>query len=447
MEFVQKLTLKDIDTIINTAEKFCLKEQKKQKMSRAFDVVILLLCVALAAYCLMAGAAGFCVLFLLLGASFLVCCRFVGKETEKKMKSRYISAEYLITEPEKDYHILIAEKGVEISGSMLTYKDIAAAFLYDDCIALVDKHNKSAVIKCSFECRKEITDNIYKSRKPVYLLDSGSENARLALKQNRKQLRFSLAEIAMCLAVLCFLKGAGRQSISDLPNQKYTKYSYNPDENFAYQIRDTITDSHNVGRRLNIYCEYISGEYNTRINVCRNREKDTQYTEIYFFDKDKLLCMVSAGCPDEKGERKISYINGGTEIRINEDGSSLIMERPQPQDWPDEYMQMTNYSYFVRRFAYVSAHSASEDKVSFSLKNSDKPVPDVTYRFGKDYIKFTEKSGYNNRTGNIYFINTESADTDAVKRQFDKLYNDIDRYGKAQKADFDMRYSIVENFR
>ena len=300
MKFEQIIDRDSLDKAINLAQDFFTKEQKKRKKGNVFDRIFFTVLILMAIYSGVTGKITFAVCYVALCVIFLITGRMINKDNSKKLLSKYVCTENLITAPETNYQLVADDNSLSISGTEILFKNIISAFLYNDFIIVVDKNNVSAVIKCNYAERKKIADTLYKNKSAVYSIDSNPENLTLTLKQNCKILLKTSVIMCIYTCLLCIAFEARLYKVSDLVNQKYAYDAYYPTENFAYQMSDAITDSHNIGLRLNIYCEYVATEYNTRINVCYDKKNGTKNTEIYFFDEDNLLYMVSAGYPGEK---------------------------------------------------------------------------------------------------------------------------------------------------
>ena len=449
MKFEQIIDRDSLDKAINLAQDFFTKEQKKRKKGNVFDRIFFTVLILMAIYSGVTGKITFAVCYVALCVIFLITGRMINKDNSKKLLSKYVCTENLITAPETNYQLVADDNSLSISGTEILFKNIISAFLYNDFIIVVDKNNVSAVIKCNYAERKKIADTLYKNKSAVYSIDSNPENLTLTLKQNCKILLKTSVIMCIYTCLLCIAFEARLYKVSDLVNQKYAYDAYYPTENFAYQMSDAITDSHNIGLRLNIYCEYVATEYNTRINVCYDKKNGTKNTEIYFFDEDNLLYMVSAGCPGEKDKKMVAYTYNNAIMHSYENGSSfrIKQEESRPIKWSDEFMSMVKYRYSLRRYSVVTPGLKIKNNYTFKLKGSNVLFPDIIYRFKKDTIKITENSNSNNRYSTIYFINTEQDTIDEIKRFFDKYENDINNYGTLKNIDFEELYSIVENFR
>ena len=449
MKFEQIIDRDSLDKAINLAQDFFTKEQKKRKKGNVFDRIFFTVLILMAIYSGVTGKITFAVCYVALCVIFLITGRMINKDNSKKLLSKYVCTENLITAPETNYQLVADDNSLSISGTEILFKNIISAFLYNDFIIVVDKNNVSAVIKCNYAERKKIADTLYKNKSAVYSIDSNPENLTLTLKQNCKILLKTSVIMCIYTCLLCIAFEARLYKVSDLVNQKYAYDAYYPTENFAYQMSDAITDSHNIGLRLNIYCEYVATEYNTRINVCYDKKNGTKNTEIYFFDEDNLLYMVSAGYPGEKDKKMVAYTYNNAIMHSYENGSSfrIKQEESRPIKWRDEFMSMVKYRYSLRRYSVVTPGLKIKNNYTFKLKDSNILFPNITYKFRKDNIKFAENSNSNNRYSTIYFINTEQDTIDEIKRFFDKYENDINNYGTLKNIDFEELYSIVENFR
>lgn len=449
MKFEQIIDRDSLDKAINLAQDFFTKEQKKRKKGNVFDRIFFTVLILMAIYSGVTGKITFAVCYVALCVIFLITGRMINKDNSKKLLSKYVCTENLITAPETNYQLVADDNSLSISGTEILFKNIISAFLYNDFIIVVDKNNVSAVIKCNYAERKKIADTLYKNKSAVYSIDSNPENLTLTLKQNCKILLKTSVIMCIYTCLLCIAFEARLYKVSDLVNQKYAYDAYYPTENFAYQMSDAITDSHNIGLRLNIYCEYVATEYNTRINVCYDKKNGTKNTEIYFFDEDNLLYMVSAGYPGEKDKKMVAYTYNNAIMHSYENGSSfrIKQEESRPIKWSDEFMSMVKYRYSLRRYSVVTPGLKIKNNYTFKLKGSNVLFPDIIYRFKKDTIKITENSNNNNRYNTVYFVNTEQYIIDEIKQSFDKFETDINNYGTVKNIDFTELYSIVENFR
>ena len=449
MKFEQIIDRDSLDKAINLAQDFFTKEQKKRKKGNVFDRIFFTVLILMAIYSGVTGKITFAVCYVALCVIFLITGRMINKDNSKKLLSKYVCTENLITAPETNYQLVADDNSLSISGTEILFKNIISAFLYNDFIIVVDKNNVSAVIKCNYAERKKIADTLYKNKSAVYSIDSNPENLTLTLKQNCKILLKTSVIMCIYTCLLCIAFEARLYKVSDLVNQKYAYDAYDSTENFAYQMSDAITDSHNIGLRLNIYCEYVATEYNTRINVCYDKKNGTKNTEIYFFDEDNLLYMVSAGCPGEKDKKMVAYTYNNAIMHSYENGSSfrIKQEESRPIKWSDEFMSMVKYRYSLRRYSVVTPGLKIKNNYTFKLKGSNVLFPDIIYRFKKDTIKITENSNNNNRYNTVFFVNTEQYIIDEIKQSFDKFETDINNYGAVKNIDFTELYSIVENFR
>lgn len=449
MKFEQIIDRDSLDKAINLAQDFFTKEQKKRKKGNVFDRIFFTVLILMAIYSGVTGKITFAVCYVALCVIFLITGRMINKDNSKKLLSKYVCTENLITAPETNYQLVADDNSLSISGTEILFKNIISAFLYNDFIIVVDKNNVSAVIKCNYAERKKIADTLYKNKSAVYSIDSNPENLTLTLKQNCKILLKTSVIMCIYTCLLCIAFEARLYKVSDLVNQKYAYDAYYPTENFAYQMSDAITDSHNIGLRLNIYCEYVATEYNTRINVCYDKKNGTKNTEIYFFDEDNLLYMVSAGYPGEKDKKMVAYTYNNAIMHSYENGSSfrIKQEESRPIKWSDEFMSMVKYRYSLRRYSVVTPGLKIKNNYTFKLKGSNVLFPDIIYRFKKDTIKITENSNNNNRYNTVFFVNTEQYIIDEIKQSFDKFETDINNYGTVKNIDFTELYSIVENFR
>ena len=449
MKFEQIIDRDSLDKAINLAQDFFTKEQKKRKKGNVFDRIFFAVLIFMAIYSGVTGKIIFTVCYVVLCVIFLITGRMINKDNSKKLLSKYVCTENLITAPETNYQLVADDNSLSISGTEILFKNIISAFLYNDFIIVVDKNNVSAVIKCNYAERKKIADTLYKNKSAVYSIDSNHENLTLTLKQNCKILLKTSVIMCIYTCLLCIAFEARLYKVSDLVNQKYAYDAYYPTENFAYQMSDAITDSHNIGLRLNIYCEYVATEYNTRINVCYDKKNGTKNTEIYFFDEDNLLYMVSAGYPGEKDKKMVAYTYNNAIMHSYENGSSfrIKQEESRPIKWSDEFMSMVKYRYSLRRYSVVTPGLKIKNNYTFKLKGSNVLFPDIIYRFKKDTIKITENSNNNNRYNTVFFVNTEQYIIDEIKQSFDKFETDINNYGTVKNIDFTELYSIVENFR
>lgn len=449
MKFEQIIDRDSLDKAINLAQDFFTKEQKKRKKGNVFDRIFFTVLILMAIYSGVTGKITFAVFYVALCVIFLITGRMINKDNSKKLLSKYVCTENLITAPETNYQLVADDNSLSISGTEILFKNIISAFLYNDFIIVVDKNNVSAVIKCNYAERKKIADTLYKNKSAVYSIDSNPENLTLTLKQNCKILLKTSVIMCIYTCLLCIAFEARLYKVSDLVNQKYAYDAYYPTENFAYQMSDAITDSHNIGLRLNIYCEYVATEYNTRINVCYDKKNGTKNTEIYFFDEDNLLYMVSAGYPGEKDKKMVAYTYNNAIMHSYENGSSfrIKQEESRPIKWSDEFMSMVKYRYSLRRYSVVTPGLKIKNNYTFKLKGSNVLFPDIIYRFKKDTIKITENSNNNNRYNTVFFVNTEQYIIDEIKQSFDKFETDINNYGTVKNIDFTELYSIVENFR
>lgn len=449
MKFEQIIDRDSLDKAINLAQDFFTKEQKKRKKGNVFDRIFFTVLILMAIYSGVTGKITFAVCYVALCVIFLITGRMINKDNSKKLLSKYVCTENLITAPETNYQLVADDNSLSISGTEILFKNIISAFLYNDFIIVVDKNNVSAVIKCNYAERKKIADTLYKNKSAVYSIDSNPENLTLTLKQNCKILLKTSVIMCIYTCLLCIAFEARLYKVSDLVNQKYAYDAYYPTENFAYQMSDAITDSHNIGLRLNIYCEYVATEYNTRINVCYDKKNGTKNTEIYFFDEDNLLYMVSAGYPGEKDKKMVAYTYNNAIMHSYENGSSfrIKQEESRPIKWSDEFMSMVKYRYSLRRYSVVTPGLKIKNNYTFKLKGSNVLFPDIIYRFKKDTIKITENSNNNNRYNTVFFVNTEQYIIDEIKQSFDKFETDINNYGTVKNIDFTELYSIVDNFR
>lgn len=449
MKFEQIIDRDSLDKAINLAQDFFTKEQKKRKKGNVFDRIFFTVLILMAIYSGVTGKITFAVCYVALCVIFLITGRMINKDNSKKLLSKYVCTENLITAPETNYQLVADDNSLSISGTEILFKNIISAFLYNDFIIVVDKNNVSAVIKCNYAERKKIADTLYKNKSAVYSIDSNPENLTLTLKQNCKTLLKTSVIMCIYTCLLCIAFEARLYKVSDLVNQKYAYDAYDSTENFAYQMSNAITDSHNIGLRLNIYCEYVATEYNTRINVCYDKKNGTKNTEIYFFDEDNLLYMVSAGCPGEKDKKMVAYTYNNAIMHSYENGSSfrIKQEESRPIKWSDEFMSMVKYRYSLRRYSVVTPGLKIKNNYTFKLKGSNVLFPDIIYRFKKDTIKITENSNNNNRYNTVFFVNTEQYIIDEIKQSFDKFETDINNYGTVKNIDFTELYSIVENFR
>ena len=449
MKFEQIIDRDSLDKAINLAQDFFTKEQKKRKKGNVFDRIFFTVLILMAIYSGVTGKITFAVCYVALCVIFLITGRMINKDNSKKLLSKYVCTENLITAPETNYQLVADDNSLSISGTEILFKNIISAFLYNDFIIVVDKNNVSAVIKCNYAERKKIADTLYKNKSAVYSIDSNPENLTLTLKQNCKILLKTSVIMCIYTCLLCIAFEARLYKVSDLVNQKYAYDAYDSTENFAYQMSDAITDSHNIGLRLNIYCEYVATEYNTRINVCYDKKNGTKNTEIYFFDEDNLLYMVSAGYPGEKDKKMVAYTYNNAIMHSYENGSSfrIKQEESRPIKWSDEFMSMVKYRYSLRRYSVVTPGLKIKNNYTFKLKGPNVLFPNITYKFRKDNIKIAENSNSNNRYSTIYFINTEQDTIDEIKQSFDKFETDINNYGTVKNIDFTELYSIVENFR
>ena len=449
MKFEQIIDRDSLDKAINLAQDFFTKEQKKRKKGNVFDKIFFAVLIFMAIYSGVTAKITFAVFYVALCVIFLITGRMINKDNSKKLLSKYVCTENLITAPETNYQLVADDNSLSISGTEILFKNIISAFLYNDFIIVVDKNNVSAVIKCNYAERKKIADTLYKNKSAVYSIDSNPENLTLTLKQNCKILLKTSVIMCIYTCLLCIAFEARLYKVSDLVNQKYAYDAYYPTENFAYQMSDAITDSHNIGLRLNIYCEYVATEYNTRINVCYDKKNGTKNTEIYFFDEDNLLYMVSAGYPGEKDKKMVAYTYNNAIMHSYENGSSfrIKQEESRPIKWSDEFMSMVKYRYSLRRYSVVTPGLKIKNNYTFKLKGSNVLFPDIIYRFKKDTIKITENSNNNNRYNTVFFVNTEQYIIDEIKQSFDKFETDINNYGTVKNIDFTELYSIVENFR
>ena len=449
MKFEQIIDREALDKAVNLSQDFFTKEQKKRKCGDFFDKAFFILLILMAIYSCITGKITFAICYMVLCVSFFITNHSVNKESDKKLLSKFVCEQYLITAPETIYQIMVDENALSISETEISFENIISAFLYDDFVVIVSKDKTSAVIKCNYAERKKIADTLYKNKCSIFAFDRKHENLILTLKQNCKTLLKSVVITVGYICLLCPFLELRLYKISDLVNQKYVYGVYDATENFAYQMSDEIDVGHNIGRRLNIYCEYVVTEYNTRINVCYDKKNGTKNTEIYFFDENNLLYMVSAGCPGEKDKKMISYTYSDAMIHSYNDNSNFCIkqENSQPIKWSDEFMSMVKYRYSLRRYSVVTPGLKMKNNYTFKLKGSNLLFPDITYKFKKDNIKITENANGNNRYNTIYFVNTEQYTIDEIKQSFNKYETDINNYGTLKNIDFEELYFIVENFK
>ena len=130
MKFEQIIDRDSLDKAINLAQDFFTKEQKKRKKGNVFDRIFFTVLILMAIYSGVTGKITFAVCYVALCVIFLITGRMINKDNSKKLLSKYVCTENLITAPETNYQLVADDNSLSISGTEILFKNIIKGRIY-----------------------------------------------------------------------------------------------------------------------------------------------------------------------------------------------------------------------------------------------------------------------------------------------------------------------------